>query len=250
VYASPADDLPRLAYADFLEAQGKPLEAEIIRLECATDRLYAGHVDDDPLLNRLYELREANFAIEHPNYDPDEPYAPPDTRGLPEFRSIRGFPGHADIRDPAEFIAADEQAAWPPTFESLDIFAGFSVNTWTAAESRRVLTSSVMARLRSLTIGDGCIDPSLAGEFFASSAPLRLETLSLNEVPWALVHALGRLPALRRLRLSSIGDMESWHIPREEFTPLGISSSLNQLIADFASRLASARTRERPPSEP
>jgi uncharacterized protein (TIGR02996 family) len=48
---APADDGPRLIYADWLDEHGQPARAEFIRLQCALDRL----ADDD---RRLPEVRE------------------------------------------------------------------------------------------------------------------------------------------------------------------------------------------------
>src|SRR4051794_34871936 len=46
----PADDMPRLIYADWLDETGQSERAEFIRLQCALDQIS----DDDP---RIAELR-------------------------------------------------------------------------------------------------------------------------------------------------------------------------------------------------
>lgn len=57
IIANPAEDTPRLAYADWLEENNRPEEAEFIRLDC---RLHA-EGPDEPMyaehINRLQELR-------------------------------------------------------------------------------------------------------------------------------------------------------------------------------------------------
>src|SRR5207253_814100 len=59
---APADDGPRLIYADWLDEHGQPDRADLIRLQCALDRLG----DDDPrkadLRDRERQLAEAHEA--------------------------------------------------------------------------------------------------------------------------------------------------------------------------------------------
>jgi uncharacterized protein (TIGR02996 family) len=56
IAASPADDTPRLALADWLEENGESDRAEIIRSQCAAERRRF----DGPLLDRNYALRGRN----------------------------------------------------------------------------------------------------------------------------------------------------------------------------------------------
>jgi uncharacterized protein (TIGR02996 family) len=56
----PADDGPRLIYADWLAEHGQPDRAEFVRLQCALDRL----PDDDP---RRPELRERERSLSEAN---------------------------------------------------------------------------------------------------------------------------------------------------------------------------------------
>jgi uncharacterized protein (TIGR02996 family) len=90
VRADPADDAPRLVYADWLDEHGQPERAEFIRVQCELARR------DDPALRR----REAELvAAHHDNLA--GPLAAPHLR----FRFERGFPvafGHAGlfIREP------------------------------------------------------------------------------------------------------------------------------------------------------
>ena len=90
VHAAPADDLPRLVYADFLDDAGQPGRAEFIRLQCGwhramTDPAHAGYANH--LFNRLQD-----HILAHG--DP----GPPDAGGAvgwAEFR--RGLPTAATI---------------------------------------------------------------------------------------------------------------------------------------------------------
>jgi len=54
ILVNPADDTPRLVYADWLEENGRAEEAEFIRVEC---RLHADVPDDTDLIDRQEELR-------------------------------------------------------------------------------------------------------------------------------------------------------------------------------------------------
>lgn len=49
IIAAPSDDLPRLAYADFLEESGEPERAEYIRVQCDLDALNKRYPDRNPL---------------------------------------------------------------------------------------------------------------------------------------------------------------------------------------------------------
>jgi uncharacterized protein (TIGR02996 family) len=51
ILANPADDTPRLAYADWLEENGRPEEAEFIRIGCRLESI----TPDDPDFTELYE---------------------------------------------------------------------------------------------------------------------------------------------------------------------------------------------------
>ena len=57
---APADDGPRLIYADWLDEHGQPDRAEFVRLQCALDRL----PDDDPRLADVRD-RERQLADTH-----------------------------------------------------------------------------------------------------------------------------------------------------------------------------------------
>ena len=45
IFDAPADDTPRLVYADFLEENGEPERAELIRVQCELERLRTARTD-------------------------------------------------------------------------------------------------------------------------------------------------------------------------------------------------------------
>ena len=56
VLAAPADDLPRLLYADWCDDHGEPDRAEFIRVQCELARLPAADARWGPLVDRVGEL--------------------------------------------------------------------------------------------------------------------------------------------------------------------------------------------------
>ena len=63
IIADPADDLPRLVYADWLDENGDPDRAEFIRVQCELAKL----PEDDPrrpgLEDREHDLLDANEGV-------------------------------------------------------------------------------------------------------------------------------------------------------------------------------------------
>jgi uncharacterized protein (TIGR02996 family) len=57
ILADPADDTPRLVYADWLEENGRPEEAEFIRSECRLETIAPDEPEYSDLLDRREELR-------------------------------------------------------------------------------------------------------------------------------------------------------------------------------------------------
>jgi uncharacterized protein (TIGR02996 family) len=56
IAAHPREDIPRLAFADWLEENGEPERAEFVRVQCEADRRRAGTRRRSDLLNRAEEL--------------------------------------------------------------------------------------------------------------------------------------------------------------------------------------------------
>jgi uncharacterized protein (TIGR02996 family) len=57
ILAHPADDTPRLVYADWLEENGRSEEAEFIRVECRLDSILPQEPEYTELIDRREELR-------------------------------------------------------------------------------------------------------------------------------------------------------------------------------------------------
>src|SRR5688572_27026961 len=57
ILAHPADDTPRLVYADWLEENGRSEEAEFIRVECRLEAILPGEPEYTELIDRREELR-------------------------------------------------------------------------------------------------------------------------------------------------------------------------------------------------
>jgi uncharacterized protein (TIGR02996 family) len=101
IEANPADDLPRLVYADWLEEHGHPVRAEFIRLQCETlhletDRREEARPHHQGLWDRAGDLRAAHR---------DELLGV--LAGLPGWVEItfsRGFPDRIELRV-ADFLA-------------------------------------------------------------------------------------------------------------------------------------------------
>ena len=100
---SPADDLPRLIYADWLEDQGDAVRAEFIRLQIRIARA----ADDDPELPRLWS-REREL-LHHRGTVWRAPLSPW-LRGWVKFR--RGFLDEFEQigKDPLRGLAAELDA--------------------------------------------------------------------------------------------------------------------------------------------
>src|SRR5262245_17812978 len=85
IRAAPADDAPRLVYADWLDDHGQPERAEFIRVQCELARR------DDPALR----AREAELLARHHD-DFAGPLAAPHLRFQFQRGFITGF-GHTGI---------------------------------------------------------------------------------------------------------------------------------------------------------
>ena len=63
----PADDAPRLIYADWLDDHGQPRRAELIRLQCEL----AGLDEDDPRRAELAEREWELLTVYRSRWQPD-----------------------------------------------------------------------------------------------------------------------------------------------------------------------------------
>ncbi|MBX9583080.1 MAG: TIGR02996 domain-containing protein [Gemmataceae bacterium] len=103
--ASPADDLPRLVYADWLEEHGHPDYAAFIRLSCRIARRERQHPDERA---RLRRDRYAAFRGVRTAY----PQAV-DGLGLGVNEFDRGLLRHPLVVASAEAFVRDSAAWWP-----------------------------------------------------------------------------------------------------------------------------------------
>ena len=62
IVARPDEDLPRLVYADFLQEAGHDDRAELIRVQCALERLPPADPERPELTRREAELLAANLT--------------------------------------------------------------------------------------------------------------------------------------------------------------------------------------------
>jgi uncharacterized protein (TIGR02996 family) len=108
IIAAPADDLPRLVYADYLDEHGDPARAEFIRLQIAEER---GEAPESGRAADLLAEHKARWEI-------------PDLRGVQAFR--RGFVEYLNI-SAAEFVAHADRIgrAAPVTAVRLSVAAGY-----------------------------------------------------------------------------------------------------------------------------
>jgi uncharacterized protein (TIGR02996 family) len=63
----PADDTPRLVYADWLTENGQPERGEFIRLQCDADRAGSGSADARTRASRLYMRQADTWHAELPD---------------------------------------------------------------------------------------------------------------------------------------------------------------------------------------
>jgi len=82
IFATPEDDLPRLAYADWLEERGEVRQAEFIRMQCAEPRIITQVFE--PVV-RLYPLIDEENEFERRSECISVHY----TRGFRNVESIR-----------------------------------------------------------------------------------------------------------------------------------------------------------------
>lgn len=127
VAANPADNLPRLVYADFLEETGEPshvARAHFIRGQIAL----AGMVEDSLEERRLNRELGKLFAIYHRQWVADSPAPLQESKG---FDYHRGFVKRISLREDELAIQGEE------AFEIAPIFVLFLVSngSLTSAES-------------------------------------------------------------------------------------------------------------------
>ena len=190
VWAAPHDDLPRLAYADWLDERGDAPRAEFIRVQCAVAKLDPWDDGRGPLEKREAALRRK--------------WGQGWKAGLPDaYRRTAGF--HRGFPAPQlERMAATTFLGLPA--DILDAAPLWHVNLRPPAPTKlaRVLASPLLRRVGSLKV-DGWLPDAAAGRAFADCPHLvnlrRLEADATPDAAAAALAAGGGLPALTDLQL-------------------------------------------------
>lgn len=226
VLAGPADDLPRLLYADWCDDRGDADRAELVRVQVAAARLPAADPRRDALDDRARELLAGGF----------ERWKVPGVRGVQEFDRgfVAAWAGSGDW-----FLAAADRlfTAAPVTAVRLRVVEGRVSrlvrvaalgrvehldlsSTLLAAGSRleRLLAEAPLGRLRSLAVGNNRLFADALPQIAGSPVARRLTALDLSGNPLADdgLEALAdsaRFPRLETLtvRCNEQGDEDSVH---------------------------------------
>jgi uncharacterized protein (TIGR02996 family) len=226
IAAAPADDLPRLVFADWLDEHGDPDRAEFIRLQCAAAR--GGPADHD----RIAALETAHHV------DWLGPLARVVFRA--EFR--RGFVEHAVLPAPT-FLTHG------PALRRETPLCGV-----TLLGARHVLPELVrgplLAGLSALHLTGGRLGDDGVRTLATAPALGGLVTLRLgdNAISDAGVRALTRSPSLAVLtklvlRDNAIGDGGAWELANSTFLSRleALDVAGNEIGASAADALRSAR---------
>jgi uncharacterized protein (TIGR02996 family) len=224
IVAEPDEDVPRLAYADWLDendpddspspSDGSSSRAEFIRIQC---RLAAGAFDDPDypeLLEREADLADwLNVRDRQPELDLGILYCPTDFEAGEWGRSRRGFPEVLYCQD---YLDSPEQTVEEivealEKSQSLCPAQTLVLEDAATSEIALLVRHPIFQRIRGLHI-DGLVDAtedeaiaSLAGSRWA----LGLRRLSVDHVPLddASCEALARSPHLKNLEcLAAVGN--------------------------------------------
>jgi uncharacterized protein (TIGR02996 family) len=162
ILAHPADDTPRLVYADWLEENGRSEEAEFIRVECRLEAILPGEPEYTELIDRREELRL--WLTAHVTWQKERLRAGlhvesgadwwnTTQRGFPRFLEFEALnrPGVKPIRDLAG--ALEKAFARVPT-------RWLAVRSVTPNQLAELLRHPVLAKLEHLTVQlDATDDP-------------------------------------------------------------------------------------------
>ena len=154
ILANPDDDTPRLVYADWLEENGRPEEAEFLRAECRLERITPDDPDYTDLLDRREELRlwltahspgpelrsQGGLFIESGSN-----WWRMTHRGFPRFLSVTGRNLSASRQIRAFTVALEKAYARIPT-------RWLAVNYVTVAQLGQLLNLPVLRALNHLTV--------------------------------------------------------------------------------------------------
>jgi uncharacterized protein (TIGR02996 family) len=185
----PADDTPRLVYADWLEEQGQPQRAELIRLQCRLARLSL----DDPEQRDL-AARESELLVPH---QAEWLAALPVLEGVTWSTFHRGFVEEVCIE------SADASLEHAPALFRAAPIRRVQLRRIDPSSARELAGSPYLGRLTELNLGNGT---GLCGQCVRSLANSRqlesLEALLLhyNDLGDEAVGRLAESPHLGQLR--------------------------------------------------
>jgi uncharacterized protein (TIGR02996 family) len=177
---SPADDLPRLIYADWLEDHGRPERADFIRVQIRLARA----LDDDPDLPQL--RRTESLLLHRHGADWRRPL-PPWMRGWVKFR--RGFLDEIDV-GASTFFRDEISDVFRLTPSPI-----VRLSRITPAQIRRLRNSPHLAQIRGLYLSH----PDTSAELLVDALHLE-KAVRLTELGFERVFGRGSL-----MRLLSAG---------------------------------------------
>jgi uncharacterized protein (TIGR02996 family) len=193
----PADDGPRLIYADWLEENGQPDRAEFVRLQVALDRL----PDDDP---RRTELRERERVLLEANEKRWSANMAPLVTGC-EFR--RGVIDSVSV-DTNQFLDAGAAIFELAPVRKVRFFG-------VGDRLSKLVHSPLLRHVRELDLSGN--ELGNRGPIFLSKSKhlVRLDVLDLsfNEIGDNGLQSLADSPVFRTLRSLQITDNERFGVP-------------------------------------
>jgi uncharacterized protein (TIGR02996 family) len=214
ILASPDEDPPRLAYADWLEEQGDRDRAVLIRLQIAAARLPPQDPQREPMIARAAALLEAHQA--------EWQQIPPEVAEVARVACFeRGFPAWARsrINEFPKEIAPHLPHLWrvaPVTQLNLyDLNAATwdvdFTESWIRVENYEALANMAeLAHLRSLSVAECAIrgkhlKPLLASPHLTNLRELHLSGNRLSDAGARVVAESPRAAGLTHLDLSESG---------------------------------------------
>ncbi|MBY0460679.1 MAG: TIGR02996 domain-containing protein [Gemmataceae bacterium] len=221
IRSQPDEDTPRLAYADWLDENEAPIQAEFIRLQCRLASGSAADADYPDTLERYAEVA-ARFQVAAPLTAPKLPpgFACHDSLAHEHDNFRRGFLYTASddwtdedyyYYEPLTDQAIDSVCAGLAQLVAETTVRNLRLSRLTANQLTHILTtpgaevlSGLSAYAYNPTGADGEND-ALAAAIAASKTAANLERLTLNGVSVAGLRAFDRtLTRLRTLHLSSL----------------------------------------------
>lgn len=222
IIAHPDDDTPRLVYADWLQENDRPEEAEFVRVGCRLESETPDHPDYPELLLRNDELARwlgTHAPGPHPEFHPR--LTVHGGRHWWEW-SRRGFPRYIDFqpldRTDTRLVRA-VAAALEKAFAALPT-RWLVVRNVTTAQLAELLKQPVVERLDALTV-----QLPLGNEPHDESARLLADCPRLRNLRvLSLALDVGEIGADALARAEHLGRLERLSIPGRELTPAAIRS--------------------------